>query len=269
MPVRSIFVPMRKTILLLGAALILCAAAIPVSAADITISKDRLTYFVGTYDRGQNTFTEFSVEGWGTNPIDYTNAIEKLPKKEGVYFGFAPWYTNMAQAVLEVPDAGIVYASMVDLKSVHGVKAIMTKWAIEGDKLKLMCVSGNFPGLDSAPTLDGSFVFPDSTRFIVARGGGGDMTTVWRKYIFALDRGDCNWEVFYSLDSRRLMTKPEFTEAWCVMQAPVDTSYMMKVFTRKYKAFDPPASDGSYTHEPISYDSTTISLWDTAKQKKK
>ncbi|MCK5126089.1 MAG: hypothetical protein KAR42_07520 [candidate division Zixibacteria bacterium] len=261
---------MNKTIILLSVAIILFAAAIPVSASDVVIGKDRIKFFIGTYDAEKNIFVDYSTDGWAEDdPMSFTNKVSSLPQKDGAYFGFAPWYTNMANAILEIPEAGIVYASMVDLKKIHKVQALMTKWVIEGENLRLVCVTKDFAGLQAAPTIDGSFMFPDSTRFLVARCGGGDMVRVWRKYIFALDNGECGWKVFYTLDSNHLLYEPEFTEAWCIMDTPVEPNYTMKVYERLYQANGGAKPDGSYSHIITKIDTTQVSLWEEVKKLKK
>jgi hypothetical protein len=260
---------MVKTLILLGTAILLLAVAVPVSASDIIISKDRLPYFIGTYDAASNSFTSYDIEGWDTDPMSYTIKASALPQKDNVYYGQAPWYTNMANAILDVPEDNLVYATFVDLKRKHKVVALVTKWAVEGDNIRLVCISQNFPSLDAAPTLDGSFPFPDGTRFIVCRAGGGNQKKVWRQYVFLQDKGDCEWDVFFSLQSASLPYEKEYTESWCIMQAPVDPeNYFMTVHERVFNAVSGPMADGSYKHEQVRYDSTVVSLWEIAQSKK-
>lgn len=259
---------MRTILIFLGTALFLCVVAMPVSASDVVISKDRLPYFIGTYDAATNSFTSYDISGWDQDPMSYTTKVSALPDKDNVYFGFAPWYTNLVNAILEAPEDNVVYASIVDLKRKNEVVPLITKWAIEGDNLRLICISGNFPGMEAAPTLDGTYVFPNGQRFLVTRSGGGDMKQVWRQYCFVMDKGDCDWDVFYLLKSATLPFEKEYTETWCVMQPEMAPDYNMKVYERVYQAAGDPLTDGSYSHEMVSYDSTVVSLWDMAREKK-
>ncbi|MEZ5357672.1 MAG: hypothetical protein R3F48_02495 [Candidatus Zixiibacteriota bacterium] len=259
---------MRKTIILLGTVIFLFAVAIPVSASDVIISKDRLPYFIGTYDAASNSFTSYDVSGWDEDPMSYTTKVSALPDKEGVYYGFAIWYTNLVNAILEIPEDKIVYAAIVDLKKKNEVVPLITKWAIEGDNVRLICITGNFPGMAAAPTLDGSYVFENGERFLVTRSGGGDMKEVWRQYCFIIDKGDCQWEIFYEFMSATKQFEKEYIDGWCRMLPELAPDYNMMVYKRVFQAVGDPLDDGSFQHEMVSYDSTVVSLWDIAQKKK-
>lgn len=258
---------MKKLLSLLVAAVLLTAAATPAAASDIVIAKKHLKFFIGTYDAAANTFTDYTTDGWDEfDPMGYTEAVSKIPNTTGVYYGQAPWYANLAKVTLEVEDQGVVYAAMIDVKLSYSVEAIITKWQIEGDNLRLLCIGNNFPDLGAAPNLDGHFLFPDGSSLLVARSGGGDMLQVWRRYTFVRETAPCNWEVVYDLNSIIKPFETEFTDGWCVMQSPVEPDFMLQIIQRHHRATDRTNPDGSYVHEILKVDSSFVSLWKLAQK---
>ena len=115
---------MLKRLILSFAVMFICAACATISAAEIKIAADDLDYFIGTYDADKNTIVDYSITRWDTDdPMGYHNAISDYPDDKGVYFGLAPWYTGLAQAVLTFPEENLTYVSFVDIKlsySAHG-----------------------------------------------------------------------------------------------------------------------------------------------------
>jgi hypothetical protein len=253
---------MRKRLILPVAAMLITAAFVSIHASDITIAKSDLDFFIGTYDADQNTFTDFTVSGWDTaNTMGYFNAISEFPDTKGVYFGLAPWYVNLAKAVRPFPDLGLMFVSFVDIKLSHAAHAIVTKWEMAGDSLKFVCVTNNFPDLGGAPNLDGCYLLPDSSYFMIARSAGGDMFSIWHKYSFLYEETECTWKEFYSLESQHLMFEEEFTEAWCRLIDSLAPEYSLTVVKRLHKAKGDMKKDGSYVHEVAAVDSAIVDLW--------
>ena len=245
------------------AALLIIAACCPALASDIVIAKSDLDHFVGTYNARQNTFTDYTIAEWNPDdPMGYFNAITQFPDTKGVYFGLAPWYTGLAQAVLSVPDKNLTFVSFVDIKLSYSAEAIVTKWQIVGDSLVFMCVTQNFPELGGAPNLDGCYLLPDSSYFMIARSAGGDMEAIWYRFSFIIEQSDCRWREIYRLESNHLLLEPEFTERRCRLVDSLAPVYYLNVVSRHYKASGDKKSDGSYTHEQVSSDTTTVNLWD-------
>ncbi|MFH1701295.1 MAG: hypothetical protein ABIE07_11995 [Candidatus Zixiibacteriota bacterium] len=239
------------------------------AGAEIVIAKESLKYFIGTFDEVSGSFTAFDISGWNElEPMEYINKIGEFPDEQGKFFGLPPWYTYMAQATLEISDEGIIYASLVDVKSRQKVSAIMTKWKVEGENIRLMCVGENFPNLDAAVNLDGSYLFPDSSRFIMARSGGGDMEKVWRRYMYILDKGDCQWETIYDFESARYPAKETFVEGLCQLQTPIVNDYLVFVQKFNYGATGEFNGDGSMIHEIFTIDSSYVNLWELAQKMK-
>lgn len=240
------------------------------SGTDIVIAKERLKYFIGTFDEASGSFTAHDNKGWNElEPMEYIEKVKEFPDEQGKYYGLPPWYTNMAQATLEIVEEGIIYVSLVDVKSRLKVNAMMTKWKIEGDNIRLMCIGENFPNLDAAVNLDGSFLFPDSSRFIMARSGGGDMDKIWRRYLYVLDMGNCQWETIYDFESARYPNREKFVEGVCQLQTPiVDDQFLVFVQEYNYEKTGELNGDGSMQHEVISVDSSFVDLWELAQELK-
>jgi hypothetical protein len=239
------------------------------SGTDIVIAKERLKYFIGTFDEASGSFTAHDIMGWNElEPMEYIEKIREFSDEQGKYYGLPPWYTNMAQATLEIIEEGIIYASLVDVKSRLKVNAIMTKWKVEGDNIRLMCIGENFPNLEAAINLDGSFLFPDSSRFIMARSGGGDMDKIWRRYLYVLDKGNCQWETIYDFESARYPAREKFVEGVCQLQTPIVDDYLVFVQKFNYEATGELNGDGSMRHEVFSIDSSFVNLWELAQKLK-
>lgn len=230
--------------------------------SDITIARSDLNFFIGTYDADQNTFTDFTVSGWDTaNTMGFFNAISRFPDTNGVYFGLSPWYVNLAQAVRPFPGKNLMFVSLVDVKLSQAAHAIVTKWEMVGDSLKFICVTENFPDLGGAPNLDGCYLLPDSSYFLITRSAGGDMHSIWHRYSLLYEETDCTWKEFYSLESQHLMFEQEFTEGWCRLIDSQAPKYSLTVVKRSYRATGDKKADGSYNHELIAVDSSVVDLW--------
>lgn len=261
---------MHKRIILPFAVILIVAVVLPAAASDIIIAAADLPHFIGTYNARQNTFTDYTIAEWDEdNPMGYQNTIDQFPDTKGVFFGLAPWYAGLVQAVLNVPDENLTFVSFVDVKLSAAAKAIVTKWRNAGDSLEFICVTENFPDLGGAPNLDGYYRFPDSSHFMITRSAGGGMEAIWHNYSFIIEEPECHWVEIYRLASKHLMYEPEFTEKWCRLIDSAAPVYYLKVISRHFKAKGEPQSDGSYTHDPVGVDSTVINLWDLAQQKRK
>lgn len=260
---------MLKTIILQVAALILLTASIS-PAVEITIAMADLDHFIGTYDASTGNFTDFVIAQWDTaNPMSYYQAIKELPDDKGVYFGLAPWYADLAKAILPFPEKNITLVSFVDVKLSYSAKAIVTKWQNIGDSLKFVCVTKDFPDLGGAPNLDGLFLMPDSSSLLVTRSAGGDMESIWYRYSFLTEQPECRWVELYRLDSERLMFKEEFTEGWCRLVDSLAPVYYLMVVKQHNKAQGGKNADGSFNHVKISEDTTLINLWELVQTARK
>lgn len=258
---------MHKRIILPLAAIIILAAVFPAAASEIKIAASELSHFVGTYNAKQNTFSDYTIAEWDEdNPMGYQNAVDQFPDTKGVFFGLAPWYAGLVQAILAVPDEQLTFVSFVDVKLSAAARAIVTKWKNIGDSLEFVCVTGDFPDLGGAPNLDGYYRFPDSSHFMLTRSAGGGMEEIWHNYSFIVEEPDCRWKEIYRLESQHLMYEPEFVERWCRLVDSAAPVYFLRVFSRHFKAKGEKKSDGTYTHEQVKIDTTMINLWDLTKQ---
>ncbi len=243
--------------------MVLMLACTLAPAADIRILASDIEHFIGTYDPDQGTLIDYKIVDWDdSDPMSYPNAIKQFPDEESVYYGMPPWYSTMATAVLPVPEQGVTFVALMDIKLQYSTDAKISRWRMDGDYLVFECIGENFPRLGGAPNLDGSFLFPDNSRFIVARSAGGDMSEVWHAYAFIHEAGDCTWVPIYSLRSRRDLASPNVVETYCRMVDP-GNSYDIVVVEQEFK--DANASNA----KPISVDSAYINLWEMAQQGKR
>jgi len=244
------------------AVLIILAACCSSGASDIKIAADDLDFFIGTYDSAQNTFTDYTIAVWDTSdPMGFHNAMGQFPDTRDVYYGLAPWYASLAQAVLPVPEQKVMMVAMVDLKRSYSARAIVTKWRNIGDSLEFICVTKKFPDLGGAPNLDGYYRLPDSSYFLATRSAGGDMESIWRHYAFLLEEPGCHWREIYRLKSEHLLNEPEFAEAWVRLIDSSAPRYYLKVIYRHFEAQKNKDAGGSYVHEQVGVDTVTIDLW--------
>jgi len=256
---------MKKLQILLLLAALTAAMMSSATAKEIKIAKADLNHFIGIYSESAGTFVDFKTGAWSDDdPMSYFNVVNALPADTDTYFALAPWYTNLVNAVLEVPEIGLAYVSFVDLKQSQKARARIAEWRMDGDSLTLVCVADNFPGLNGAPNLDGCFRFPDLSRFLVVRSAGGDMERVWVTYTIVVDDSDCSWRLLYTFTSERLMSQPEFTEGYCRLVE----DFNMQVITKTYKAQGKANSDGTYNHEVAEEDTLVVNLWDLAQKGK-
>lgn len=238
-----------------------------VTAEPIRVKTSELTHFVGTYDAVTNSFSSHEILNWDEqDPTAYHNAIKKFPDKEGTYYCIAPWYNEMAQAICIFKARNVVYAGMVDMKLSYSVDAIVTKWEYVGDSLELVCVGKNFPNMGSAPNIDGVFILPDSSHFLVVRSAGGDDRDIWRRYGFFLEDDNCTWLEVYNFESLTSPFEEEYTEGWVIVEDADAPYYKLKVVTRKNSPIGNPNNDGSFSHRPVSQDSTYIDFWEEVKK---
>jgi hypothetical protein len=267
-PAAGVYIPPMRTINILSAAALLFLAAVATaSASDIVIARSDLSHFVGTYDARTNTLTDYTIADWDEDdPMAYQNAIDQFPGGRGVYYGLAPWYTSLAQAVLDFPPDSLTFVSLVDVKLSYAAQAIVTKWKNLGDSLEFVCVTTGFPDLGGAPNLDGCYLLPDSSHFMIVRSAGGNMESIWQKFSFILENPPCHWEQFYHVDSDRRLLEPEFTESYCRLVDSAEAGHYVTVISQAYKAKGPKRSDGSYEHELVSTDSTVVDLWKLAQK---
>ncbi len=260
---------MLKRIILPAVAIMICATILS-SAAEITIATADLDHFIGTYDAEKNSLTDFAIAQWDTaDPMAYHNAISQFPNEKGIYFGLAPWYTNLAKAILPFPEKNITLVSFVDIKLSYAARAIVTKWKNIGDSLEFVCVTENFPELGGAPNLDGLFLLPDSSSLLVTRSAGGDMESIWYRYSFLVEEPECGWMEVYRLESERLMFKEEFTEGWCRLVDSLAPVYYLQVVQQHHKSYGGKNTDGSYNHFKISEDTSMINLWEMVQEARK
>lgn len=258
---------MRKLQILSIFTLIILISASIITAEPLRIKTSELTNFVGTYDATSNSFTTHEILSWDDqDPSGYHNAIKKFPNKEGTYFCIAPWYNEMAQAIYILKPRNTVYAAMIDIQSTLAVNAIVTKWIYVGDSLELTCIAPNFPNMGSAPNFDGIFFLPDSSRFLVIRSAGGDERNIWRRYGFFLEDENCKWQEIYNFESLTTPYEEEFTEGWCILDDSNAPYYRIKTITRKNSPTGPANNDGSYSHRPVSTDSTFLDLWEAVQK---
>jgi hypothetical protein len=261
---------MRKSIILLTVTLLVLMTVSQVAGSDIRIKKSDLYHFVGTYDAEQKTLVDFAVAPWdSTDPMGFHNAVSQFPDTKGVYFALSPWYIGLADAVLPFPAMNVMFVSLVDIKLSYSAHAIVTKWKVDGDNLEFMCVMENFPDLGGAPNLDGCYMFPDSSLFLIARSAGGGMESIWHRYSFVMEEPECQWLEIFHLESEHLLQEAEFTEKYCRLIDTVGSKYNLIVVNRYHHAKGEKRPDGSYLHEMVGSDTTTISLWERAQQIRK
>lgn len=250
--------------------LLVLATCGPVGASEIRIKLSDLDHFIGTFDADEMTFTDFTIAEWDTlGPMGFHNAIAQFPDDNGVYFGLSPWYTGVARAVLPFPEKGLTFVSLVDIKLSYSARAIVTKWRNVGDSLEFICVMRDFPDLGGAPNLDGCFLLPDSSHFMMVRSAGGGMESIWRRFSFILEEPGCRWLEVYRLESEHLMFEPEFTESWCRLIDSLAPDYYLKVIRRYFEPKGEKKPDGSYDHQNVRSDTTLLNLWDLVQKARK
>lgn len=254
---------MKKFLLLSTLTLILLVSASITTAEPIRVKTSELTHFVGTYDAVTQSFSSHQILSWNEDePTGFSQAIKDIPDKYGTYYCITPWYHEMAQTILIFSAKNVVYAGMVDIKLPYTVDAIVTKWKYVGDSLELVCVAPNFPDMGSAPNLDGAFILPDSSHFLVVRSAGGDERTIWRNYGFYIEDENCGWKEIYKFESITTPFEDEYTEGWVVVEDADAPYYKLQVFTRKNVPIGNRNDDGSINHKPISQDSEFIDVWE-------
>jgi hypothetical protein len=237
------------------------------SATSITIAKSDLDRFIGTYDAETGTFVDFVIAEWDTaETMSYFNAINEFPNETGVYFGPAPWYTNLAQTVLPYPELGIVLTSFVDVKLSYSAKAIVVKWHEIGDSLEFACVMSDFPNLGGAPNLDACFLFPDGSYLLVARSAGGDMESIWHRYTFLTETPSCTWAELQQVESIHSMFETDYIERRPKLIDTAAPVYYLQVINIHHTATGDKKPDGSFIHEVSSVDTTVTNLWEKAQE---
>jgi hypothetical protein len=229
------------------------------------INLDDLYHVIGKFDPVNQTFSSLVVIHWDTvDPMGFHNAISKLPDSSSTFFGLSPWFANMTNPVRHVRQLGMIYAVMVDVKKSHSADPLMTKWRIKNDSLELVCATKDFITTESAPTLTGYYVFPDSSICLLVETSGGDLSKLWHNYHFILEESDCKWGEFYKLESITLPEGESFTEITCDVLESTAPDFVT-IIQKTHYSLETNALGGK-THEVTGTDSSFVSLWKKVKE---
>lgn len=259
---------MKKVILITGA-LLLVVLMFPkanVWAGDdggLKIERADLYHVIGRYDPAHETFSNLIVVPWDTvDPMGFHKAIARLPDSTSTFFGLAPWFAEMTNPVRQVRQKNLIYAIMVDVKRSHTADPVMTKWRVEGDSLELVCATKSFIDKKAAPSLQGFYVFPDSTVCFLMESSGGDLSRLWHDYQFIMEDSDCDWSEFYTLNSVTEPGADSYTEISCEVLESTAPEFVTIVVEKHF---------GSVTDEGepkrdvlVRTDSSFVSLWKLA-----
>ncbi len=254
----------KIVIYLLGATVCLIST---ITAEPIIIKASDLDHLFITIDPGTHAIRNAQVLPWdSTESTAFQAIIAPWPESSGVFFGFPPWYTNMARTVISVPGQGITFAALADVKAGGIIRPLLTKWKQSGDYLELLCVSEDFPEMGGAIHFEECRSFPDSSLFLIVRSAGGDMEQAWTRFSMVLDDGNCRWLRFQDINSTYMMFQPSFAETWCELDESGGHPYRLKILQRRQEADGPANADGSYNHKAVGRDSTFVDLWEAAKK---